>query len=432
VTRVAQRFGLISASFLCTLILLALFYGGWTEAFGEETPVVAPRAGEPEVRQSAEQVTKPGPERPGFRLWNTLPEVVDLSRPVSIELGKPTALAKEKDGGEFVAAPVPLSNPSIGSGLTVIGAYIYKPNKEDKASPPWVTGGGGFYADSESWGAAVIQQAYLDEDRWRILGGLGTAHLNYKFFGIGTNAGKGDFSIPLTQNVNGGVAEVLRRVTGDFFVGVRYQIASLRTSIDLQDLSSRPGRELPSPELQTRTASLGLHIQRDSRDNQFSPTSGSLVDLRADFSGKTWGGDIGYQAYSIAYNKYSTLREGHTLAFRGYSRFTGGDVPFFGLSLFGLGSDLRGYPTGQYRDRMMLATQLEYRLHLFWRLGMVAFAGVGEVAPDVGAMTVKNLLPSAGAGLRCMIAKENGINLRVDFAVGRKTSAFYVGMGEAF
>jgi len=120
------------------------------------------------------------------------------------------------------------------------------------------------------------------------------------------------------------------------------------------------------------------------------------------------------------------------LALRAYGRFTAGRVPFFDLCLFGAGSDLRGYTAGQYRDRMMLAAQAEYRLELPKRFGLVAFAGVGEVAPSLGEFNTKDLLPSAGGGLRYTIATKNHVNLRLDYAVGKDSTALYFGVGEAF
>ena len=43
--------------------------------------------------------------------------------------------------GDFVAAPIPFSNPTIGSGLAGVLAYFYPQDTQQKASqPPSVTG----------------------------------------------------------------------------------------------------------------------------------------------------------------------------------------------------------------------------------------------------------------------------------------------------
>ena len=60
------------------------------------------------------------------------------------------------------------------------------------------------------------------------------------------------------------------------------------------------------------------------------------------------------------------------------------------------------------------------------------FAGVGGIAPSIEDLDNTTMLPSAGMGLRYLAAKENGVNLRLDWAIGKDTDAIYFGIGEAF
>ena len=48
---------------------------------------------------------------------------------------------------------------------------------------------------------------------------------------------------------------------------------------------------------------------------------------------------------------------------------------------------------------------------------------------DLGGSDVK---PGGGVGVRFLLAKQNRINLRFDYAWGQDSSAFYIGLGEAF
>src|SRR2546430_16469121 len=62
-----------------------------------------------------------------------------------------------------------------------------------------------------------------------------------------------------------------------------------------------------------------------------------------------------------------------------------GTVPF--QLLPGLGGDgLRAYEDNRWRDRVLARGQVEWRQGLFWRLGGVAFAAAGAVAPSGGAL----------------------------------------------
>jgi hypothetical protein len=59
---------------------------------------------------------------------------------------------------------------------------------------------------------------------------------------------------------------------------------------------------------------------------------------------------------------------------------------------------LRGYVAGQYFTRYMMATQLEYRLVLPKRFGLVLVGGVGEVIPGEGQRYGKQKFPPAAEG----------------------------------
>jgi hypothetical protein len=81
----------------------------------------------------------------------------------------------------------------------------------------------------------------------------------------------------------------------------------------------------------------------------------------------------------------------------------------------------------------MFATQLEYRLVLPWRLGLVGFGGVGSVTPGGDQLLRRNqFLPAGGTGIRFLMSKRYHVNLRTDFAWGKDNFTWAVGVGEAF
>jgi outer membrane translocation and assembly module TamA len=125
--------------------------------------------------------------------------------------------------------------------------------------------------------------------------------------------------------------------------------------------------------------------------------------------------------------------EQQVLAWRATGCFAAGDTPFYDLCLFGSGLDaIRGYIGGQYRDESSLTTQLEYRRPVYKRWGMVAFGGIGQVAPSLSELNADNILPSAGLGIRFRASEKDQINLSVDYARGKDSDAWYFRIGEAF
>ena len=343
----------------------------------------------------------------------------DLPVPLGPASVAPGGKPSDNKTGEWIVAPIPFLNPTFGWGIGLGAGYIYQPLSEQSNAPPWITGMGGFYTQNESWGIGGAHKMNFGDDRWRLLTGGGYADLRYDFYGIGSDAGNAGRSVALNQRAGGGLFELLHQVTGHWYAGLRYMLANSQTRLDSASTNVPPSLALDPDELSANIAALGLHLQRDSRDSQFYPTRGSLLDFQAQFFDDAFGSDFIFQAYELSYNQYFSLATNHVLALRGYGRATSGRVPFFALCSFGAKGDLRGYTPGRYRDKVMFAVQSEYRWRLTQRFGVVAFAGLGGVAPEIDQFDT--LLPSGGVGARYVIAKKNNVSLRFD-AAWAKTS----------
>ena len=334
--------------------------------------------------------------------------------------------------GSLVAVPIPFSNPTLGTGLAIVSAYMYRLNPEDTETPSSFTGAGGFYSDSESWGFGLAQRFYLKEDRMRLLFGALTTEINYDFFGIGNEAGESGDSIPLTQEADGASATFEYRVAGDLFVGLRLGVADIVSSVNL----SVP--VIPSPFLDfalstgTRLEDVSFIVRLDHRDHVYAPSDGSLTNLTLS-SRKVTGllKPRRYEKYKFDYNRYRPL-ENAVLAYRVSACYVGSESPFYDVCSFGSNSDLRGYTTGRYRDRSQVTAQIEYRRPIAGRWAWAAFAGVGAIASTFSDLSTDELLPAAGAGIRFTVSEEQRISLRVDFARGADESTLHISVGEAF
>ncbi len=334
--------------------------------------------------------------------------------------------------GELAIAPYPLVSPAIGNGLVLIAAYMRPLSEEDKISPPSIFGLGGMFTSSKSWAAGYGQKLFLKEDRFRILGALGIAQINYDFSVSGHEAGSKSYDIPIQQKGFGFVAGGEVRTHERWYLGMQYSFIKTKTGIDLNDLIP----DLPIDEktfsLNIKIAGLKALIERDSRDSQFYPRRGSALIVSGDFNEEAFGGDFNYQKYQISYRSFVSLGRRQIIAYTASACAVEGKVPFFGVCMLGSSSDLRGYVMGKHQDRRMLTAQAEYRLELPWRFGAVGFAGAGEVADRWANFSAGNLLPGGGLGLRFLLAKSNHVNLRLDYAWGKGGQTWYVGLGEAF
>jgi len=93
---------------------------------------------------------------------------------------------------------------------------------------------------------------------------------------------------------------------------------------------------------------------------------------------------------------------------------------------------MRGYFEGRYTDRHMIAAQVEWRQKLSRMWGVIAFAGLGEVAPTVDQFSLDTIRPSIGAGFRFLIDPVEDLNLRLDWGFGHRTNNYYFNIAEAF
>ncbi|MFC1530078.1 hypothetical protein ACFL6R_05110 [Gemmatimonadota bacterium] len=93
---------------------------------------------------------------------------------------------------------------------------------------------------------------------------------------------------------------------------------------------------------------------------------------------------------------------------------------------------MRGIYSGRYADQNMLTFQAEYRRPVWKRIGMAAFAGVGDVAHEIGDFRFGDFKFSAGFGIRFLLIPEENMNLRLDWAWGKGTDGMYISILEAF
>ena len=329
----------------------------------------------------------------------------------------------------FVIAPLPISSPAVGSGIVPVLAYIFPTSASDKTSPPSVVGAVGLVTDNGSRAIALGGEVYFKQNTYRTTAIYARGNLNYDLYGLGS--GDSQPKLPLKQTGQFVFGEFLRRTSWKLFLGPRFLWGSSLITIR----PNNPGTVPLPPDLglDTNLTAVGFRLNRDTRPNRFYPTTGTLLDFTADFFTQGLGSKYSFQSYNFNFNKYWALTPNQALASGSFACITGGEPPFYGNCIYGTNSQLRGYTAGRYLDRYMFGTQLEYRLALPKRFGLVGFGGLGEVIPGGNQpFRTKNFLPSGGGGLRFALSTKYHVNLRVDFGQGKDSHTWSVGVGEAF
>jgi hypothetical protein len=355
-------------------------------------------------------------------------KVSDPQDTTSHKLQDPNTSTQPKRGS-WILAPIPINSPAFGAGLVLVAGYVFSLEKNDTVSPKSVIGGVAAFTNNGSRGAAFAGRLYFSQNRYQTTFAAGKGRANYRFFGPGRVPGQPALSVMIRQSGQFVFGEFMRNVWKNVFIGPRYQYRKLTAR---QDETNEGGFQIPSIDLQSTTAAIGFHIQRDVRDSTFYPRRGSLFDIKADFFAKPLGSNRDYQTYGVSYNGYRSIGDREVIAYRGVVCSVSDNTPFFDLCLYGARSDIRGYTAGEFQDHRMFAFQAEYRRELFWRLGAVAFGGFGGIARHWDEFRSDKLLPGGGIGLRFKLDKANHINYRIDLGFGRAGNTLSFSISEAF
>ncbi len=342
-------------------------------------------------------------------------------------VGNPINRWAEKWPADLVIAPIPGRSPQLGWKLTLAGGYFLNPRDEESETAPSIVGGFAMVAENGSYAYGAGGNFHLLDDKLRVKVGAGFMDVRYKFYGIGNRDGDFGVDVDILQEAPMYFASASWRVWKKWYVGLGY----LGGNVDSTAIIT-VSTPFFDPSVKLDIGALVVPIEFDSRDHEQFPRDGWFISGRTMVYRESLGGDFDVETYKLAVNNYRPMGEQNVLALRAVLRSTDrDDAPFFLLSTFGGSTDLRGYPSGRYRDDWMYALQGEYRWQFSQRWIFTGFAGFGEVAESFGDFG-SNFLPAAGIGARFVLSKIHRVGLSMDIAVGNDGTEFYFGIGEAF
>lgn len=329
---------------------------------------------------------------------------------------------------KIVGLPILFYSPETLLGIGAAGFFSFKFDRFDTVSRPSQINFGGAYTLEKQILTYADFDLWLASNRFNLSGELGYYRYFYYFWGVGEEP-----RIQESFNVNFPRVrfEGYYALNEGLFLGPKYTYDYF--DITKVDSSGRLGQKNYIGSDGGGISGLGITAKYDTRNSNFFPTDGFNSVVSYEYFGEEWGGDFNYHLTWINLIKYFDLKKYRVLAANIYGRFTKGDVPFFHLSQIGGNSRMRGYYEGYHRDQQKLGWQAEYRTPIWWRLGMVFFAGNAMVADQTSNFKAKNIHTAAGLGLRFKVDEERNINLRIDYGItSDRTTGLYFTIGEAF
>lgn len=357
-----------------------------------------------------------------------------LLLPAAGQEAKPDEKARaKKDNIGLVVIPMVFYQPETKWAGGVGGLLTLRNPGQDPASRPSSVYFYAIYTQLRQFRTQIVPAFYFKNEAYLLSGTLTMERYPNKFWGFG--AGTPDSAVqnytPRTFSLEVSFQKrILARER--LYVGLQYQLENQK--ILQADPGGSIGRGLIPGSKGGTVSGLGFILNWDTRDNIFSPSRGRYFQASTYFNGKLLGSDYTFNSVKVDLRTYMHgFAPSHVLALQAiYQSVLGPVSPFYRYAKLGGDSLMRGYYAGRYRDKYFMAFQAEYRLPVWWRFGLVTFAGLGDVAKDIRHINFDEFRYSVGAGLRFKISPKEGANLRADFAFGQGTAGFYFTANEAF
>jgi hypothetical protein len=340
----------------------------------------------------------------------------DLAAPVAPVA---PAAAPESPPSPWLLVPTLSSSPKLGTSLGGMAAYMYYFDPQSKAS---LFGASAQYTSTDSTTASLFAKTSFDADHHRLFALLvgGNIKNDYDdFLGSG-------MPLKSEDNLRAFVLRYLYRIWGDWFVGAQF----VNTNYEMLGQSELDNEILQTLGLSKLSAGgVGLNVYLDSRDSEYSPHHGWLVNIN-NIAYRDWvAGQENYDAYRADVRYYWGHGDGNVLAVRQNNQWTF-DAPSGAYAPI----TLRGYKFGEYLGKYMSSVEAEERLHLAARWSATVFAGIACLyGGDLKCTDSGNVYPSVGAGVQYVLKEKEGMVLNLEYAKGKgDNQGIYMKFGYSF
>ena len=332
--------------------------------------------------------------------------------------------SKGMASGSFVAVPIPISNPTIGSGLQAALLFLHKKKASSEDIPNATSGLVGIYTDKATWGAGLFHDNYLLNDHLRIRAGIGTGEVNLEYYAGSQYDILKNRSFGYSVKGDIGLLQLQGRIPGteSWYAGTRATYLGSEVTFDFTELIEF----IPEFSVEADLITLTLGLTFDNRNDNYYPSSGRFFDIWFGRNDSRWGSDAEFNRTTLNYSQYVPVSSNHIIAVSLNASEVDGDTPFFLKPSL----NMRGFVTTKYQDEAAASAHIEWRYKFATRWGSMVSYEAGSVGSGLG--NLDTLIHSVGAGIRWKIQKDNNLNLGVDVGVSKDDSAFYIVIGEKF
>ncbi|HAA23449.1 MAG TPA: hypothetical protein DCR93_26050 [Cytophagales bacterium] len=345
---------------------------------------------------------------------------------------------KEKKERAWSILPIPAVafTPETRWLFGPVAAITYTPPKDTVTRPTTFT----LYAiwtQERQFYSIVSWNTWTKNNLYNITGRVDYYDFPEFFYGVNYDNPASNRELYASKRLEGFVS-VGREIRKDLYGGLMYYTQSM------WDMELEPGGVFERENVVGADggfhSGVGYLVRFDNRVQPLNPKESMYFELNHIFFNSAFGSVRNFSRLTYDFRKFWEIpplwgEENHILAVNSTGMFHTGDVPFRMTAAMG-GRPVRGYYWGRYRDRQYWSAQVEYRMPVWWRLGVTGFAAVGQMAPSLGQFGSTPLRPGVGVGVRILALA--GINIRADFTWGlgvedsESRSNTYIDIGETF
>jgi hypothetical protein len=343
-----------------------------------------------------------------------------------------------EERSQFMMYPTLAYEPETSLEIGFSPLYVYFANN-DKNNRLSEISGFTFFTLNNQYGGRFEHALYSNQDEWFFLGEILLQRFPLKYFGIQSEVDEVPLdATALVDAFQVNIKErVLRKIAKNFFIGIEADFRSL-SKVDFKLENENTLDDLPFGAQGTTNIGLGIGLVYDERHNVLNVRDGWFSEFGFIKFNPFMNSSVDYYNIVSDTRFFKSLGKRDVIAAQLLGQFNfGGDVPFNQLALMGGQNMMRGYFLGRFRDRKLIATQVEYRmlplkLGFTERWGATVFSSVGSVFDEFNNYDTTKLKFAVGGGLRFLLFQKKDIWARLDYAYTPDENGLYITIGEAF
>jgi hypothetical protein len=339
--------------------------------------------------------------------------------------------SEDPSAPKLINYPTVAYAPETSWELGVSSLYVYSANR-DLSNRLSEVKAFTFYTLENQYGFWLDHALYTDENKWFFYGRA--RYQSFPLFYYGTGRETPSEHIALIDGEYTLFRErLLRETLPSLYFGLELDYQGLNR---VNYIHTEPDFDLPEVgAMGSNNFGIGLGLLYNNIHNAMNPREGLYSEWAFMNYNTAAGSDYNMTTYVIDNRIYRPVKENTVFAAQLYGQFTSGNAPFNMLALMGGESLMRGYYLGRYRDKNLVAGQVEYRILPFEfskRWGASVFLAAGQVYGDEYGFNWDQFLPTGGAGIRYLIFPEKDIYTRIDVSFTEEGRGVYFFIGEAF